>query len=92
MPFPPSPGDLPDSGTEPSSPASLALAGGFFTSEPLWEATTIPVTNSLPHTHTSYMNAKLRRSKSINIIMMDTMGGVFLKILGTTLGALYVLT
>ena len=38
------------------------------------------------------MNAKLRRSKSINIIMMDTMGGVFLKILGTTLGALYVLT
>ena len=30
LPFPP-PGDLPDPGTEPASPA---LAGGFFTSEP----------------------------------------------------------
>ena len=30
LPFPP-PGDLPDSGTEPTSPA---LAGGFFTAEP----------------------------------------------------------
>ena len=31
LPFPP-PGDLPDPGTEPMSPA---LAGGFFTTEPL---------------------------------------------------------
>ena len=31
LPFP-SPGDLPDPGIEPSSPA---LAGGFFTTEPL---------------------------------------------------------
>ena len=29
----PSPGDLPDSGIKPTSPASLALAGGFLTTE-----------------------------------------------------------
>ena len=34
LPFP-SPGDLPDSGIKPVSPASHALAGGFFTTEPL---------------------------------------------------------
>ena len=28
------PGDLPDSGMEPESPAAPALAGGFFTTEP----------------------------------------------------------
>ena len=33
LPFPP-PGDLPDSGIKPASPASSALAGGFFTTEP----------------------------------------------------------
>ena len=33
MPFP-TPGDLPDPGMEPWSPASPALAGGFFTTEP----------------------------------------------------------
>ena len=33
LPFPP-PGDLPDPGIEPVSPASPALAGGFFTTEP----------------------------------------------------------
>ena len=32
LPFPP-PGDLPDPGTEPTSPASPALAGGVFTAE-----------------------------------------------------------
>ena len=32
----PSPGDLPDSGIEPASPA---LAGGFFTTEPLGKPT-----------------------------------------------------
>ena len=31
----PSPGDLPDPAIEPVSPAAPALAGGFFTSEPL---------------------------------------------------------
>ena len=31
LPFP-TPGDLPDPGIEPASPASPALAGGFFTS------------------------------------------------------------
>ena len=34
MPFPP-PGHLPDPGIKPVSPASSALAGGFFTTEPL---------------------------------------------------------
>ena len=33
LPFPP-PGDLPNPGIEPASPASPALAGGFFTTEP----------------------------------------------------------
>ena len=33
LPFP-TPGDLPDPGIEPWSPASPALAGGFFTAEP----------------------------------------------------------
>ena len=33
MPFP-SPGDLSDPGIKPTSPAALALAGGFFTAEP----------------------------------------------------------
>jgi len=33
LPFP-SPGDIPDLGIEPVSPASLALAGGSFTKEP----------------------------------------------------------
>ena len=32
LPFPP-PGDLPDPGIEPMSPASPALIGGFFTTE-----------------------------------------------------------
>ena len=30
----PTPGDLPNPGTEPASPKSPALAGGFFTTEP----------------------------------------------------------
>ena len=34
LPFPP-PGNLPDIGTEPASPSSPALAGRFFTTEPL---------------------------------------------------------
>ena len=34
LPFPP-PGDLPDPGIKPVSPTSTALAGGFFTTEPL---------------------------------------------------------
>ena len=33
LPFP-SPGDLPDPGTELESPMAPALAGGFFTTEP----------------------------------------------------------
>ena len=34
LPFPP-PGDLPDPGFKPVSPAAPVLAGGFFTTEPL---------------------------------------------------------
>ena len=33
LPFPP-PGNLPNPGTEPGSPTSPALAGGFFTTAP----------------------------------------------------------
>ena len=39
MPFPP-PGDLPDSGIEPTSLMSPALAGGFFITEPQWKPQT----------------------------------------------------
>ena len=38
--FPP-PGDLPDSGIEPTSPTSPALAGRFFTTEPPGKAPSI---------------------------------------------------
>ena len=37
LPCPP-PGVLPDSGIDPESPSSLALAGGFFTTSTTWEA------------------------------------------------------
>ena len=37
LPFPP-PGDLPNPGIEPTSLASPALAGGFFTTSATWEA------------------------------------------------------
>ena len=37
LPFP-SPGDLPDLRTEPTSLTSPALAGGFFTTATTWEA------------------------------------------------------
>jgi len=42
LPSPPS-GDLPDPGTEPTSPVSPALAAGFFTSSATWEAPRIMV-------------------------------------------------
>ena len=37
LPFP-TPGDLPDPGNKSVSPASPALAGGFFTTSTTWEA------------------------------------------------------
>ena len=37
LPFP-TPGDLPDPGIKPVSPASPASAGGFFTTRATWEA------------------------------------------------------
>ena len=41
----PSPGDLPDSGIEPVSPASLALADSFFITEPLGKPLGMPRAN-----------------------------------------------
>ena len=35
------PGDLPDSGTAPTSPVSPALAGGFFAAPTTWEVPNI---------------------------------------------------
>ena len=43
LPFPP-PGNLPNSGIEPESLASSALAGGLFTTSATWET----LTSSLP--------------------------------------------
>ena len=40
LPFPP-PGDLPDPGIEPKPLLSPALAGGFFTAEPLGKPLTV---------------------------------------------------
>ena len=45
LPFPP-PGDLPDSGTEPVSLLSPALAGRFSITSTTWEAKYIGVDNS----------------------------------------------
>ena len=42
LPCPP-PGDLPDPGIEPASLMSPALAGGIFTTSPIWEASGILV-------------------------------------------------
>ena len=53
LPFPP-PGDLPDPGMEPTSPASPspALAGSFFTTEPLGKHTHTHIhTGKYIHTH-----------------------------------------
>ena len=44
LPFP-TPGDLPDSGMEPMSPASPALAGRFFTTEPSGNESTESIWN-----------------------------------------------
>ena len=46
LPFP-SPGDLPDPGIEPLSPASPALAGGFFTITPPGKPTHLDDTSSV---------------------------------------------
>ena len=47
LPFPP-PGDLPDPGIEPASPA---LAGGFFTTEPHGKAVKIATIPKLVYRH-----------------------------------------
>ena len=59
LPFP-SPGVLPDPGIKPASPASPALAGGFFTAEPPgntwdhWQAANMDVELPCPHDFISY--------------------------------------
>ena len=39
----PTPGDLPDWGTEPASSTSSAMAGGFFTTSTTWQAQETPL-------------------------------------------------
>ena len=46
----PTPGDLPDPGTEPTSPA---LAGRFFTTEPLGKPSCLGILNSKTLFHTA---------------------------------------
>ena len=57
FPFP-SPGDLPDPGIEPMSPASPASAGGFFTTEPPGKPFVIHRQNQIQHT-TKVPSAKI---------------------------------
>ena len=57
LPFPP-PGDLPDPGIESMSPASLALAGGCFTTSATWDilhGLNCILPNSYPDSLTSNM-------------------------------------
>ena len=55
LPFP-SLGDLPDPGIEPESPASPALAGGFFTMEPPGKPQSVnPIFLICPSTFGNYM-------------------------------------
>ena len=62
LPFPSS-GDLPDPGTEPSSPA---LAGGVSATEPPAKpVTTLALLNSLKSKHGSTRNTKIQR-KSVS--------------------------
>ena len=63
LPFP-SPGDLPNPGIEHMSPASPALAGGFFTTDPPGESSETPSkTQTLPlftyPIHTKYYLPRL---------------------------------
>ena len=57
QPFPP-PGDLPDPGIKPESPASLMLAGKFFTTSAIWEA---------PVKFTSLQKSGLAHSLTVNM-------------------------
>ena len=47
LPFP-IPGDLPNPGIKPTSLASPALAGGFFTTSTTWEALNLPYDPEIP--------------------------------------------
>ena len=65
LPFP-TPGDLPDPGIEPASPA---LAGGFFTAEPLWKpqqglACTVAQTPGLEGTRNTFHQEERRGSEA----------------------------
>ena len=48
VPFPP-PGDLPDPGVKPASLMSLALEGGFFTTNAIWEASNFYLEGKYEH-------------------------------------------
>ena len=71
LPFP-SPGGLPNSGIEPMSPASSALASGFFTTSTTWEALFQALqepkislaTNQLCHHRTKVVRNKTQTNKS----------------------------
>ena len=55
MPFP-TPGDLPDPGIEPESPA---LAGGFFITEPSGRSPTVPGAGDNSEAGSAQLNAAL---------------------------------
>ena len=70
VPFPP-PGDLPDLGIEPVSPAAVALAGGFFTTEPpgkprkSWNRTSMQTSDSMVHGLHFWVTLPLLRAVAI---------------------------
>ena len=62
LPFPPL-GDLPKAGTEPTSPVSPALTGGFFTTEPPGK----PMVRMLTFTCVFYHNLKKQKMKTSKV-------------------------
>ena len=62
----PSPGDLPDTGIEPASLMSLALAGRFFTTGATWEASLASTKRAcilLKNRHAACMGRQIQVSK-----------------------------
>ena len=73
LPCPP-PGDFPDSGIQPVSLASSALAGGFFTTSTTWEAQFLMYIQVIviqlfihTHTHTHFFNILFHCDLSLNV-------------------------
>ena len=69
----PSPGDLPYPGIKPMSVASLALAGGFFTTSATWDAATWELSNSSRQADFSLRcnNCRNEDNWQQNIIVME---------------------